>query len=236
MEALKWVDGLSLMQMDVCELADIEQVKDQLESDCHLDALIINAGVHRFAPIETVDFKLAQQVMDVNFFGALRCVQAFAPMMRVRRSGRIIAISSLSAQIGLPCDGVYAASKAALEKAFESLRVELSHFDVGVSVVTPSSFPSGLMGPLVEQFLDSCSPYSSLLASLLAQKQDGDTSSLVSVAQGVIALSLSEQMPFRVPVDVRGGQVLHKIYRMNEAERSHAVADWSGTAWWSGSY
>ena len=232
MVALMGEPGLSVVAMDVRQAEEVSRVRDEVESSGGLDVLILNAGVHECAPVEAIDFSLAEQLMEVNFFGALRCVQSFSPLMRRQHSGRIIAVSSLSAHVGLPCDGLYAASKAALEKMLESLRVELAHFGVGVGVVVPSSFPSDLLGCRPERSLDIDSPYSALLAELMSQERAGPMATLASVAQVVVRLSLVDVMDFRVPVDQPAANVLQKIYRLDESQRAAAIADWSGVARW----
>jgi len=223
---------LSLVAMDVCKAGDIELARDQIQSSGCLDLLILSAGVHEFSPVETMDFRSAERLMEVNFFGILRCVQSFVPMLRKQGFGRVLAVSSLSAQIGLPCDGVYAASKAALEKLLESLRAELSHFGVSVCVVAPSGFSSGLLSSSGLPGIDGASPYFPLVSAMMERQSAPSEGSLQKVAGEIVSLSVADAVGFREPVGAGADDVLRKIYRMSESQRAAAVADWSGTECW----
>ena len=64
--------------------------------------------------------------------------------MRRQRSGTIVMVSSLSALVGLPVDGVYAASKFALEGFAESLAYEVRHWNVRVALANPGGYATGL--------------------------------------------------------------------------------------------
>jgi len=232
MELLKGERNLSVVAMDVCRAGDVERVRDQVEGSGSLDLLILSAGVHEFSPVEIMDFSAAERLMEVNFFGVLRCVQSFVPMLRRQGFGRVLAVSSLSAQIGLPCDGVYAASKAALEKLFESLQVELGHFGVSVCVVAPSGFSSGLLSSPKVPSVDDTSPYFPLVSAMMGRQSAAAEGSLQRVAGEVVNLSVAKAVGFREPVGAGAGDVLRKIYRMSESQRAAAVADWSGTEGW----
>jgi len=232
MELLSNEQNLTPVAMDVCEAGDVVRVRDQIEGSGRLDLLILNAGVHEFSPVEIMDFESAERLMEVNFFGVLRCVQSFVPVLRRQGFGRVLAVSSLSAQIGLPCDGVYAASKAALEKLFESLRLELGHFGVSVCVVAPSGFSSGLLSSPKVPRVDDTSPYFPLVSAMMARQSVTAEGSLQRIAGEIVSLSVANTVAFREPVGAGAEDVLRKIYRMSESQRAAAVADWSGTENW----
>jgi len=232
MELLKGEPNLSVVAMDVCRATAIRQVRDLVEDSGRLDLLILSAGVHEFSPIETMDFNAAERLMEVNFFGVLRCVQSFVPMMRRQGFGRVLAVSSLSAQVGLPCDGVYAASKAALEKLFESLRAELGRFGVSVCVVAPSGFSSNLLSAPRVSGVDEASPYFPLVSAMMGRQSAAAKGSLQRVAGEIVSLSMADSVNFREPVGAGANDVLRKVYRMTESQRAAAVTDWSGTECW----
>jgi len=232
MELLGDEPNLTPVAMDVCEAGDVVRVRDQIEGSGRLDLLILNAGVHEFSPVEIMDFGSAERLMEVNFFGVLRCVQSFVPVLRRQGFGRVLAVSSLSAQIGLPCDGVYAASKAALEKLFESMQLELGHFGVSVCVVAPSGFSSGLLSSPKVPRVDDTSPYFPLVAAMMERQSVAAEGSLQRVAGEIVSLSVANTVAFREPVGAGAEDVLRKIYRMSESQRAAAVADWSGTENW----
>jgi NAD(P)-dependent dehydrogenase (short-subunit alcohol dehydrogenase family) len=103
----------------------------------HLDVLVNNAGVEGNGSVEELPLETVRAVMETNFFGALRCIQAVVPDMRQRKSGCIINISSIAGRIANSPTGSYAASKFALEAISEALAQELISFNVRVAIVEP---------------------------------------------------------------------------------------------------
>lgn len=99
-------------------------------------ALVNNAGVGRFAPIEFDDLAGAKKLFDTNVFGLMDLTQQVLPLLRAS-NGRIVMVSSLAGFISSPFSGVYAASKFALEALSDALRRELAAHGVSVSVVQP---------------------------------------------------------------------------------------------------
>ncbi len=97
-----------------------------------LDILINNAGVGMRSPVGEIDIALARRLFDVNFWGALHCVQAVLPVMRAQRDGLIINISSIIGRRALPVAAMYCASKFALNALSEAMRVELRHDHIRV--------------------------------------------------------------------------------------------------------
>lgn len=103
----------------------------------HLDVLVNNAGVEGNGSVEELPLETVRAVMETNYFGALRCIQAVAPDMRQRKSGCIINISSVAGRIANSPSGCYAASKFALEAISEALAQEMISFNVRVAIVEP---------------------------------------------------------------------------------------------------
>ena len=102
-----------------------------------LDVLVNNAGIERRGSIEELSLSEFRAVMETNYFGAIRCIQAVTPQMRERRSGCIINISSVAGRISCAPLTPYCASKWALEGMTEGLAGEMKTFNVRVSLVEP---------------------------------------------------------------------------------------------------
>ena len=102
-----------------------------------IDVLVNNAGVEMAGSIEELPLAKFRAVMETNYFGALRCIQAVVPHMRQRRSGCIINISSVAGRISNPSLTPYMATKWALEALSEALAGEMKMFNVRVAVVEP---------------------------------------------------------------------------------------------------
>jgi NAD(P)-dependent dehydrogenase (short-subunit alcohol dehydrogenase family) len=95
-----------------------------------LDAVVNNAGVTGRGPLESFPLEEFVRVLDVNTLGPLRLAQAVVPRWRERGSGVLVNVSSVQGRIGTPLEGVYAASKHALEALSETLHLELGHFGI----------------------------------------------------------------------------------------------------------
>src|SRR5579863_6186171 len=102
-----------------------------------IDVLVNNAGVARTGSVEELPLAEFRAVMETNYFGALRSIQALAPHMRQRRSGCIINVSSVAGRITSPPLSSYTASKWALEALSEALAGEMKTFNVRVALVEP---------------------------------------------------------------------------------------------------
>jgi NAD(P)-dependent dehydrogenase (short-subunit alcohol dehydrogenase family) len=109
-----------------------------LKEDGPLDVLINNAGIERSGSVEELPLSEFRAVMETNYFGAIRCIQAVLPTMRRRRSGCIINMSSVAGRIANSPLTAYTASKFALESLSESLAQEMKPFNVRVAIVEPS--------------------------------------------------------------------------------------------------
>jgi len=102
-----------------------------------LDVLVNNAGIERGGAIEELPLSEFRAVMETNYFGALRCIQAVIPQMRTRRSGCIINVHSVAGRISASPLGPYAATKFALEGLSEALAQETKMFNIRVAIVQP---------------------------------------------------------------------------------------------------
>jgi NAD(P)-dependent dehydrogenase (short-subunit alcohol dehydrogenase family) len=102
-----------------------------------IDVLVNNAGVEAVGSVEEIPLAKFRAVMETNYFGVLRCLQAVLPSMRERRSGCIINISSVAGRICNPPLTAYCASKWALEALSEGLAGEMKTFNVRVAIVEP---------------------------------------------------------------------------------------------------
>ncbi len=124
-----------------CDVTDPEEVKSTIEIiEKHfgpVDVLIANAGTHIPTDVTNFNVKEYEGLFNVNFFGALNCIEAVLPKMISRNKGHLVAVSSVAGYQGLPKAAAYGASKAALSHFMESLRFDLNKFNIEVTVVNP---------------------------------------------------------------------------------------------------
>ncbi len=102
-----------------------------------IDVLVNNAGIGGGGAVEETPLDSFRQVMETNFFGPLRCIQAVIASMRERRRGTIVNVSSIAGRIASTPQASYAASKWALEAVSECLAQEMRAFNVRVAIVEP---------------------------------------------------------------------------------------------------
>lgn len=122
-----------------------------------LDVLVNNAGIERAGSVEELPMADFRAVMETNYFGALRCIQALVPHMRNRRSGCIINVSSVAGRISSAPLTPYMASKWALEALSEGLAGEMKTFNVRVAIVEPGIIDTAMARRIGDEAADS--PY-----------------------------------------------------------------------------
>jgi short-subunit dehydrogenase len=108
-----------------------------------VDVLINNAGVMNVGPVETMNVEDYQQAMAVHFWAPLLCIEHVLPDMRRRGEGRIVNISSIGGEIGVPHLVPYCASKFALNGLSQAMRAELAKDGVYVTTVCPGLMRTG---------------------------------------------------------------------------------------------
>ncbi|MEW5894330.1 MAG: SDR family oxidoreductase [Candidatus Omnitrophota bacterium] len=159
-----------IYQMDVLDRESIQYVIREIGAKHgSIDVLINNAGIIIGGAFEDLSDDEIRLVMETNFFGVQNVTRAVIPLMRQKRSGRIINISSISGFYGSPGLGAYNASKWALEGFSESLYYELKPFGINVILIEPGAYKTKIFGEnanLARNFLNEESPYYKMSAFL----------------------------------------------------------------------
>lgn len=136
--------GFRRLRMDVDDDASVRRGVDAvLQAEGRIDAVVANAGFGIGGAVEDTTIEEAQALFQTNVFGVLRVLRAVLPGMRQRRDGTLVGVSSLGGRMGLPYQGLYAASKFALEGLLESLRMEVAPLGVRVALVEPGDVATG---------------------------------------------------------------------------------------------
>ena len=136
--------GVTYIRADVQDQESLKNAVAQVvEAEGRIDTLISNAGMGIGGPLEFTSIEDAQRQMDVNFIGMVRLVSLVVPIMRQQHHGHIICVSSIGGLMGLPYQGMYSASKFAIEGYCEALRLEVRQFGIKVTVINPGDFSTG---------------------------------------------------------------------------------------------
>ena len=124
--------------IDICNEASIlKAVEDAEKSLGPVTCLINNAGYCQPGPIELVDADRLRRQFEVNVFGTMAMTRAMLPRFRAAGGGRVITLSSMLGLVAMHYQGVYCASKYALEALSHALRIEVRRFGIDVVLIEP---------------------------------------------------------------------------------------------------
>jgi NAD(P)-dependent dehydrogenase (short-subunit alcohol dehydrogenase family) len=145
-------DRVLAVALDVTDPQQVASAAQQAEERFGgVDVLVNNAGYGYRAAIEEGDDADVRTLFDTHFSGAVAMIKAVLPGMRSRRSGAIVNISSIGAQLTPVGSGYYAAVKAAIEGMSGALRGELAPLGISVTAVEPGAFRTDFAGRSLTQ-------------------------------------------------------------------------------------
>ncbi|MDP2892442.1 MAG: SDR family oxidoreductase [Bacillota bacterium] len=196
--------SIKMLKMDVLDEKSIKAAVDHVVSrEGSIDILINNAGWGVAGSVEDISAEEARRQMDVNFMGAALVIKHILPIMREKRKGLIINVSSVGGYIWLPFQAYYSASKSALEALSEALHIELKPFNIRVSIVEPTDTKTGFTEAraVAKAALENDAYKEEFARSLkkMAQfEQNGQEPA--EVAKQIIAIIKKKKPPIRRPV------------------------------------
>lgn len=168
-----------------------------------LDVLVNNAGYGFAGAIEEATEADVRAVFAANFFGMLAVTQAFLPLFRRHKKGRILQISSQSGVKAVPGFGIYNASKFALEGLSEALAAEVAPLGIQVTLVEPGPFRTNFAGSSFGQAEQHIADYDATAGAFRQRmetangKQEGDPA---KAAEAIWQLAQQENPPLRLPL------------------------------------
>ena len=133
-----------IIQFDVsCSQKSAEALSALIEND-PIQVVIHNAGIHDDKPLAGMNSNDWHKVIDVSLHGFYNVVQPLLLPMMASRFGRIIAMSSITAQLGNRGQCNYAAAKAGLEGVTRSLAKEVGSRGITVNTIAPGLIESNM--------------------------------------------------------------------------------------------
>ena len=175
-----------------------------------VDALIYSAGFSMAAPIEYAKESDYRYLFEVNFFGALKAMQAVIPFMK-DSGGRIILVGSLGGDVPILFDAFYSASKAALEMLAREAYSELKPYGIKVTALLPGGTSTGFTYKRKVYSDDDNKTYAQsvnkAVAALAEMEQSG--MSPAEVAEDIYGLILSDKPPV-----VKASGIKNSAYRI----------------------
>ena len=133
-----------ILAIDVRDAASAQLAIDKvIEREGSIDVLINNAGMGIGGAAELATPEEVDLQMGTNFIGCTNMCRAVLPYMRRQRKGMIINISSIAGRFAIPYQGLYSASKFAIEGYSQALALETKQFGIKIVCVNPGDFNTG---------------------------------------------------------------------------------------------
>jgi meso-butanediol dehydrogenase/(S,S)-butanediol dehydrogenase/diacetyl reductase len=131
------LEGAIALNFDISDPDQVKQMVREAEAGLgQVDALVNNAGVADFGPIESTDFQRWRDVMATNLDGVFLCSQALTPALKKTR-GAIVNIASIFGLRASTLRVAYGTSKAAVIHLTQQYAAELGEFGIRVNCVAP---------------------------------------------------------------------------------------------------
>ncbi len=215
--------GVEVAALDLADDAQIDALAARFE---RLDCLVNNAGYALNGPFISYTAAQMRRQMDVNMIGPALLTQRLVPALAGAR-GRVINVSSLAGETGLPMNSLYSASKFAVAGLTEALRHELAAHGVQVAMVAPGGFRTRFLdniewgerpvaaGSVEARRLDA---YRGMQARLRGRPGNDPR----AVIEAIVALAEARTLPLRTRV---GGdaRALHLLRRVLPARAFDAI-------------
>ena len=149
-------EGWTLVPADLTKPEEVENAFRRVQAEAgSLDGIVHMAGVYDLGSLAEMPEADFLRDFDVNLFAAFRVNRAFLPLLA--SGGRIVIVTSELAPLPvLPFTGIYAVTKAALDKYAEALRMELQLLGKRVIVLRPGAVRTGMLPVSTEKLAKFC--------------------------------------------------------------------------------
>ncbi len=190
-----------------------------------IDVLANIAGAGAYGALEEFAPEQIRANMELNFFAAAELSREVLPQMRARKSGHILNLTSIAGLVAFPGNGLYNASKFALEGFTEALHHEVKPFGIRVTLIEPGAFRTGFAGAAAMKAAGRIADYAALDAGLdeYFATQDGQQmGDPVKGMQVVIDMVDGDTAPVRLML----GEDAYQLWESAVASRNRDLAQW----------
>ena len=133
-------------QADVADRGAVDAALDKVRAELGpIEIMVTSAGLDSFEPFTDMTIESWGRILAVNLTGTFHCLQAVVPDMLAARWGRMVTISSSSAQSGAPRMAHYVASKAGVIGLTKALALELAPHRITVNCIPPGMIDTPML-------------------------------------------------------------------------------------------
>ena len=158
--------------LDVTDGDSVMSVVAEVEQNVGpLDVVVANAGYGLEGTFEETPLAEVRRQFEVNVFGTVATLQAALPLMRQRRRGHLMAVTSMGGLMAVPGMSAYCGSKFALEGILEALGKEVAQFGIHVTAIEPGSFRTDWAGRSMTRATSSINDYDELFTPIREARQ-----------------------------------------------------------------
>jgi NAD(P)-dependent dehydrogenase (short-subunit alcohol dehydrogenase family) len=146
--------------VDIRDYDAVRAMSDEIhESVDSIDVVMNVAGIAAWGTVDKFTHEQWRRVVDVNLMGPIHVIECFVPpMMKARRGGHLVNVSSSAGIFGFPWHAAYSGTKFGLRGISEVLRFDLRRYDIGVQLVCPGGVDTGLVNTVEIAGVDRDSP------------------------------------------------------------------------------
>lgn len=170
----RYGDLLWTAKLDVTDTAAVRNVVARAFGDLgRIDVIVNNAGYGLFGAAEELSDDQILDQINTNLVGPIQVTRAALPHLREQGGGRIIQLSTYGGQAANPGASLYNASKFGVEGFMESLALEVTPFEIGVTIVEPGGASTGFRGR-TSQMAEPLAAYNDTPAAMVRGIRDYD--------------------------------------------------------------
>lgn len=202
---------IEIIELDVCDTSSIENaIQTITDKEGTIDILINNAGAGFAKSTEQASEEEIKWVIDTNLTSVIRCTKAVLPIMRTKRSGHIINISSVGGLVGQPFNELYCAAKFGVEGYTEAMATYLTEpFGIKFTAIEPGGIATEFTKSATEKTIGKeglpNDEYTPILHKYISKSQQRAANSAErvvqyprEVAEVILTVAKSENPPIRV--------------------------------------
>lgn len=182
---------------------EIDILTDELPQIESLDGLVYCPGSINLKPMGNLSLDDFRTDLDINFFGAVKTIQAYIPALKKNENSSVVMFSSVAAKLGMPFHCSIAAAKGAVEGFVKSLGAELAP-KVRVNAIAPTITNTDMASKLLrnEKMIDMMKDkhplkkilnpeeVGNLATYLLSDKSNGITGQVMTIDCGIVSFKM----------------------------------------------